>query len=192
MDQRPTPDSPKRRSPVPSNARQALAERVYKAAFAVGVEVALLGVDGDTAEDIGQNFAVKLYDRVLKGGAPPADMRRFAARTVWRDVVAYHEALHNRKRPFDRYENKREREQREWMQPEAEYDLRVTEDTLRQAMEALPDGQRRLVELTVLDGLSYAEAAQECGITVGTVRTQMGRAIRTLRRALLAPREERK
>jgi len=171
--------------------REALAERLYTEAFPIGVECALLGVDGDAAEDIAQKVAVALSLRVRQRKAPPVNLERYVRRAVWLNVIKHHDTLRHREQPFDRYERRRKRVQREWMHPEAEYDLRVTEATLRQAMEALPDARRRLVELIVLDGMKYEEAAKECGIAEETVHKQMTRALGSLRRALVAPREER-
>ncbi|MFI6456316.1 RNA polymerase sigma factor [Streptosporangium amethystogenes] len=49
------------------------------------------------------------------------------------------------------------------------------------AMADLPDGERALLELVVIDQLTVAEAAQALGIRVGTARVRLYRARRTLR-----------
>ncbi|WP_245681751.1 RNA polymerase sigma factor [Actinomadura kijaniata] len=49
------------------------------------------------------------------------------------------------------------------------------------AMAELPEGQRALLELVVIDQLTVAEAAQALGIRVGTARVRLHRARRTLR-----------
>ncbi|MEV0591760.1 RNA polymerase sigma factor [Nonomuraea cavernae] len=49
------------------------------------------------------------------------------------------------------------------------------------AMADLPEGERALLELVVIDQLTVAEAAQALGIRVGTARVRLHRARRTLR-----------
>ena len=55
---------------------------------------------------------------------------------------------------------------------------------VRQALESLPPRQRATVVLTYFEGLSYPEAAQSLGCSVGTVKKQMSRALETLARLL--------
>lgn len=51
---------------------------------------------------------------------------------------------------------------------------------VRQALEFLPAKQRATVVLAYYQGLSYREAAEVLGCSIGTVKTQMYRALRTL------------
>jgi RNA polymerase sigma-70 factor (ECF subfamily) len=53
----------------------------------------------------------------------------------------------------------------------------------RRAIEALPPGQRAVVVLAKLEGLSYKEVAAALGITVGAVESRLFRAMRTLEEA---------
>jgi RNA polymerase sigma factor (sigma-70 family) len=58
------------------------------------------------------------------------------------------------------------------------------EDPARRALSAmadLPEGEKALLELVVIDQLTVAEAAQALGIRVGTARVRLHRARRTLR-----------
>ncbi len=50
------------------------------------------------------------------------------------------------------------------------------------AMADLPEGERALLELVVIDQLTVAEAAQALDIRVGTARVRLHRARRTLRK----------
>jgi RNA polymerase sigma-70 factor, ECF subfamily len=51
---------------------------------------------------------------------------------------------------------------------------------VRDALEHLPERQRATVVLAYYQGLSYPEVARAMGCTVGTVKTQMSRAVRSL------------
>ena len=55
---------------------------------------------------------------------------------------------------------------------------------VRRAVAELPDRCREVFELSRVHGLRYAEIAQALGISVKTVETQMGRALKSLRERL--------
>ncbi len=57
-------------------------------------------------------------------------------------------------------------------------------EPLVEAVRTLPQGQRAVVVLRFLDGLSVAETADALGCSTGTVKSQTHRALATLRRAL--------
>ncbi len=54
------------------------------------------------------------------------------------------------------------------------------------ALDALPDRFRHVVELVDIDGLTYAEAAQAIGVPVGTVMSRLHRARTRIRSRLAA------
>jgi len=56
--------------------------------------------------------------------------------------------------------------------------------TLREAIRRLPDGQRKVVILRHIWGLSVEETAADLGISPGTVKSQTSDALSALRRAL--------
>lgn len=60
----------------------------------------------------------------------------------------------------------------------------------RAAMDALPDDQRALMALVVLDGRSYKEAAEILGIPIGTVMSRIARARQSIDRALHGERHD--
>lgn len=70
--------------------------------------------------------------------------------------------------------------------PEAHAEARETVRQVRLAVEALPLGQRQVVTLVDLEGLSYADVADILGIPIGTVMSRLCRARGALR-ALLEP-----
>ena len=60
---------------------------------------------------------------------------------------------------------------------------------VRGALDVLSPGQRAILSLTYFEGFTYPEAARALGRSVGTIKKQMSRALRSLARALpdLAP-----
>ncbi len=58
---------------------------------------------------------------------------------------------------------------------------------LQQAIELLPEGSRTIFLLSREEGLTYAEIADVLNISQKTVETQMGRALKALRRSILEP-----
>ena len=65
---------------------------------------------------------------------------------------------------------------------------RIALGKVRQAMGSLPEDQRILLGLVVVDGLSYRQAAESLGIPIGTVMSRLSRARRRLADAIDAPR----
>lgn len=61
---------------------------------------------------------------------------------------------------------------------------------VRAAVEQLPPRQRATVALAYFEGLTYPEVADALGCTVGTVKTQVSRAMQALARILPRPDPE--
>lgn len=55
---------------------------------------------------------------------------------------------------------------------------------LYNALEKLPEQRRRILELAVFESCSYAQIAEKLGISINTVKTQIGRAYRFLKEEL--------
>jgi RNA polymerase sigma-70 factor (ECF subfamily) len=55
---------------------------------------------------------------------------------------------------------------------------------VRQALEALPEPQRALIELAYYEGLTHVEIAERTHVPLGTVKTRLRTAMLTLRAAL--------
>ncbi|MGH7445729.1 MAG: RNA polymerase sigma factor [Longimicrobiales bacterium] len=56
---------------------------------------------------------------------------------------------------------------------------------LNDAIDALPAAHREVIALVDLDGLGYADAAETIGVPIGTVRSRLFRARRTLQQRLI-------
>lgn len=67
---------------------------------------------------------------------------------------------------------------------DSELMARETNVAIRSAVESLPERCRMVFQLSREQGLTYPEIAQTLGISVKTVETQMGRALRSLREQL--------
>lgn len=132
----------------------------------------LLCGDPHRAEDIVQDALVRLYaawDRVSTVESVDAYVRRIIVNAHYSD----------RRRPWRR-ESVRE-------VPEVPLDpgFPVEEaDAIREALRRLPPGQRRVIVLRHIWGLSVDETARELGISPGTVKSQSSDALTALRRAL--------
>jgi RNA polymerase sigma-70 factor, ECF subfamily len=59
---------------------------------------------------------------------------------------------------------------------------------LERAIQRLPEEQRTMLLLIGLEGMSYEEVAQLCGVPIGTVRSRISRAREALRQ-MLEPKE---
>ncbi|HYB12957.1 MAG TPA: RNA polymerase sigma factor [Myxococcota bacterium] len=70
----------------------------------------------------------------------------------------------------------------------AELESRDEVRHVRRALDQLPEGHRKVVELAFVDGLAYAEIADRLGVAEGTVKTRVARARAQLRRVLSRPR----
>lgn len=57
-------------------------------------------------------------------------------------------------------------------------------EELFQAVHKLPEQCRRIFSMCCMEGFTYQETADQLGITINTVRTQMGRALKSLRTSL--------
>ena len=68
--------------------------------------------------------------------------------------------------------------------PEGELHFKELEKALQSALDALPERRRLIYLLSRQHGLTYAEIAAALEISIKTVETQMGRALKFLRRRL--------
>ena len=71
-------------------------------------------------------------------------------------------------------------------QPDRAYDAASRSQLVRRALDALPETQRRVIELAYFGGLSQSEIAKQLGLPLGTVKTRTLYAMKGLR-AVLAP-----
>jgi RNA polymerase sigma-70 factor, ECF subfamily len=68
--------------------------------------------------------------------------------------------------------------------PERTWLRRELSDEVLDALDALPDHYREVVELVDLEGVSYKEAAETLGVPLGTIMSRLHRARRSMRKQL--------
>jgi RNA polymerase sigma-70 factor (ECF subfamily) len=143
--------------------------------------------DRGTAEEAAQEVFLRLWKARERYG-PQSKFSTFLftiARNYWIDVtrarrVRPQESSLNSSSPSD--------EGTEWAAaiPGAEPEpMRAVErdedvDRLRRALDRLPQGQKDVVLLGVIEALPYADVAQMLGIPVGTVKSRVHAAVKSL------------
>ncbi|WP_205512429.1 RNA polymerase sigma-70 factor [Longitalea arenae] len=70
--------------------------------------------------------------------------------------------------------------------PQENYDAKKLRIDIDNAVSELPGQMRTIFELSRYEGLKYAEIARQLNVSVNTVETQMGRALKKLRVKLAA------
>ena len=138
----------------------------------------LLGVqrDADLTSEVLQATFVKALETVHTS--------QEETRKAWLFRVAYNQALENRRR------HKRQShlmQKAAWNKPPAENDTPTDELTrwetvaqVREALNALPEDQRIVVQKRIYEEKTFAVIARELGVPLGTVLTRMRAALKKL------------
>jgi RNA polymerase sigma-70 factor (ECF subfamily) len=134
--------------------------------------------DATTAEDLAQETVVAVFRGIgkFRGGSSLYTWvyriaRRIAYRHMSRDV---HDCV--------RLDEVNELEATELTERQA--DASILRDRIREALQALPRGQRESVVLHCLQGLSHSETAKALGRPLGTVKWQIAQGLHGLRESL--------
>ena len=152
-----------------------------------------LGADPSTAEDCAQEVFVKVYRTraVYEVRAKFSTYLFSIARHHWIDVVRHRaagpttvssdavggEGVEDGGRLVDRFEGRADA-------PESGVSDAELARALRAAVDDLPAEQREVFALTQVEGLRYEEIAVILRVPVGTVKSRMHTAVRTLRARL--------
>jgi RNA polymerase sigma-70 factor, ECF subfamily len=171
----------------------------------------LLRGDRNAFEDLYRRYASQAYGlayRVTRQQNLAQDVVHDAFLALWRAPEAYDRArgsfrtfflsmVHHRGVDLVRREQRlRARTERAAnLEPPADEDpadevteagyLAVRRKEVREALTALPDPQRQVLEMAYLDGKTQVQIAEELQIPLGTVKTRTLAALRKLRVALL-------
>ncbi len=138
------------------------------------------GADAETAEELVQEVMLAVWakaDRYVPARGSVA---------AWIFTIARNRAIDRlRRQPpvrfadIDDHDGATDEPDGEARLMEGEMEMRV-----RGALDALPDGQRRIMGLAFLDGLTQAEIAVRLALPLGTVKSRMRLAYRKLRASL--------
>ncbi len=74
--------------------------------------------------------------------------------------------------------------------PDHDAGYALMQQSLRAAIEALPERRRAVFELCFLQELTYREAAEALDVSIKTIENQMGHALKAIRKALAEYRRE--
>ena len=132
--------------------------------------------DMEAAEDIVQDVFVKCWAAIQEEKLE-IQQEHYLYRSVKNAALNYIKAKKVRKNYADDYEAS-------YTEAEPDGDVMVAAETRTRIMEAidgLPPQCRKVFLLCVLEDKSYKAAAEQLGISVNTVKTQMTKAFATLR-----------
>jgi RNA polymerase sigma-70 factor, ECF subfamily len=163
-----------------SAAFMAVYDRYSRVAF--GLAYRILG-DPSAAEEAVQDAFMQVWNR-----AGSFDYRGSANVRGWLLTIVHHRAI-------DAYRRSHQRDKMlvtldEHLELRASADTwedvsqRITQEEMREALETLPDDQRRAVELAYFSGLSQSEIAAREGMPLGTVKGRLRLGLNKLRTAL--------
>jgi RNA polymerase sigma-70 factor (ECF subfamily) len=155
----------------------ALQDRFFRIAYRV------VG-DPDTALDVAQDAFVKIHDRIDRWDGE-SRFTSWAYRVVTNLAI---DGLRRRKRERKAWEG-RASEQPEYLEDHSRDTIMAEEkvqlvERVKQAIDELPPGQRAIVALRHYEGFTLKEIAEIRGCALGTVKSTLHQAFRSLRRTL--------
>lgn len=165
-------------APTESNLRREF-EKLFRAHYAALVTfgAGMVG-SADAAEDLVQEVFIAIWRRRVE--MPPDTVAR-----AYLYKAVRHRALNSLRHERITRESADPAEH-SFVVASAEDDLMhdEAESAVRAAISRLPERARLMFTLSRDEGLTYAEIAGVTGVSVKTVETQMGRALRALRESL--------
>jgi RNA polymerase sigma-70 factor (ECF subfamily) len=151
------------------------------ASFVYGLALRVIG-DPRAAEDVSQDVFVAIWER------PEAfDPERGSLRT-WLGTLAHRRAVDYVRRE----EARRRRAERDASRRASVPDVEeiavalVTAERVREALDLLPDEQRRAIQLAYFGGKTYRQVAEVLGIPEGTAKSRLRLGLRRIADALEA------
>ncbi len=158
----------------------AMYDRYRRLAF--GLAYRVIG-DPSSAEEVVQDAFMQVWSR-----AGTFDSSGRANVRGWLLTIVHHRAIDTWRRAH-RHEARsvtldEELELRSLADTWADVDRRLTQEDMRQALDDLPDDQRRVVELAYFCGMSQSEIAARDNTPLGTIKGRMRLGLNKLRTAL--------
>jgi RNA polymerase sigma factor (sigma-70 family) len=130
------------------------------------------------AEEVAQDTLLRAYRALVR--YPPERVRDLKQR-AWLHRIAVNVARNRHRRAEPRLVELNGSEQDAAPGPEARALRRMEVDSVAAALACLPERYREAVVLRYVQDLSFAEAAEVLGQPVGTVKSNVHRALRLLR-----------
>ncbi|MGR3469114.1 MAG: RNA polymerase sigma factor [Shimia sp.] len=121
-----------------------------------------------TADDLVQDTVLKAWSNIDKF-EPGTNMRAWLF-TILRNT--FYSLRRKRKREVEDVDGV----MADSLSQKPEHDGRLNMRDFQAAFAQLPDSQREALTLVGASGFSYEEAAQTCGVAVGTIKSRVGRA----------------
>ena len=121
-----------------------------------------------TADDLVQDTLIKAWSNIEKFN-PGSNMRAWLF-TILRNT--FYSLRRKRKREVEDADGSLALA----LASKPDHDGRLNMRDFMQAFEKLPDTQREALILVGAGGFSYEEAAETCGVAVGTIKSRVGRA----------------
>jgi RNA polymerase sigma factor (sigma-70 family) len=155
------------------------------ASFVYGLALRVIG-DTRAAEDVAQDVFVSVWER------PDAfDPDRGSLRT-WLGTLAHRRAVDHVRREEARRRRAIKEASRSDTTPDVEEMAMalVTAERVRDALDTLPDEQRRAIQLAYFGGKTYRQVADVLGIPEGTAKSRLRLGLRRIADALDHERTE--
>lgn len=170
-----------------SEAFMAIYDRYRRRAFGLAFRVL---DDPSSAEEVVQDAFMQVWSR-----AGSFDSSGSANVRGWLMTIVHHRAIDTWRRTH-RHDDRsvtldEELELRSLADTWEDVDRRLTQDEMRQALDGLPDDQRRAIELAYFGGLTQSEIAAREDTPLGTVKGRMRLGLNKLRTTLTVLGESR-
>ncbi len=133
--------------------------------------------DHTTAEEMVQQVFFKILER-KEPITIHTSVKAYLYKSVNNECLNYIKHQKVRK-GFETHSNRDTKEQNTG--PVAGLQLKELEQQLKKAINELPEQCRTIFQLSRFEELKYAEIAAQLGLSIKTVETQMGRALKKLR-----------
>jgi RNA polymerase sigma-70 factor (ECF subfamily) len=135
------------------------------------------GFDSDITKEVVHTAFIKLWKNrsTVSADVPVKAFLHTIINNTSLDILRHAKV---RKR-FERYVQ--QRNENAGSTPQESYDTKKLRTDIDTAVAELPEQMRTIFELSRYEGLKYAEIARQLNVSLSTVETQMGRALKKLR-----------
>lgn len=142
----------------------------------------ILGNSGE-AEDAVQEIMIELWRTAARYDPTRAGERTFVVMVARRRLIDRRRAKRAPVESFDQMDP-------DQMSTMLDTPFDESGDAMKavRAIDKLPEDKKKVLRLSVVDGLSHDEISQTTGIPLGTVKSHLRRALTSVRELMLAPR----